>query len=337
MNEVRKDEKFTSDPKISVVIPLYNSADFVAETLDSVFNQTFKNYEIITVNDGSSDTEELEKILEPYLDKIIYIKQENKGAASARNTAILNSRASLIAFLDSDDIWFPEYLEKQIKFLEDNGYDLVYCDAILFGKLRNKKFRTYMQECPSEGEVTPESLLSGRTNLITSGTIAKKDALVKAGLFDENLTSDFPEDFDLWFRLSKQGAKIGYQRKVLLKYRVRETGLTGSELQKAKRSLKSFQMIASKYELNHKEFETLKRQMQASKNEVTVQRAKIQIVKGNFPRARKLLTKAYLRSPKLKFLILIFFLLTSPRLVFRIFRKLRALEFASIISKLHLN
>ncbi|MCS6874696.1 MAG: glycosyltransferase family 2 protein [Pyrinomonadaceae bacterium] len=325
-----------SFPEVSIVIPVYNSADFIAGTLDSVLRQTFKNYEIIVVNDGSTDTEKLERVLEPYMDKIIYIKQKNRGAASARNTAIKNSKSGYIAFLDSDDIWFPEYLEWQMKFIKERNYDLVYCDAMLFGNLKNKKFRTYMQECPSEGEVTTESLLSGRVNLITSGTLAKKNVLVKAGLFDENLTSAFPEDFDLWFRLLKQGAKIGYQKKVLLKYRMRETGLTGSELQKAKRSLKSFEMIASKYELSSEEKRILIEQISRAKNEVTIQRAKIQIVKENFSRAQKLLTKAHLKSPKLKFAVLIALLQISPKFVFRAFRKFRPAEFASIISNLHL-
>ncbi len=332
---LRRGSEVKTDPLVSVIIPAYNSSDFITDTLESVLRQTLTNYEAIVINDGSPDTEKLRKVLEPYLDRIVYIEKENAGAASARNAGIRHSNAELVAFLDSDDIWFPEYLERQIKSLNENGYDLIYCDAILFGHLRSKKFRTYMQECLSEGEVTTESLLAGKTNLITSGVVARKEAIIRAGMFDETLSSAFPEDFDLWFRLAKQGAKIGYQKKVLLKYRVHERGLTGSDLQKAKRSVKALQMIATKYELTEQEKMILNEQMRKARVELTVQRAKIEMVRENFSRSQKLIKKAYMQSPKLKFAFLILLFKLSPRFILNVFRRVRPAEFASIVSHLH--
>ena len=75
-------------PKISIITPAYNIAEYIAETLDSVAAQTFQNYEIILINDGSPDTEKLERVLEPYFDKIVYLKQPNSGAGQARNVAV---------------------------------------------------------------------------------------------------------------------------------------------------------------------------------------------------------------------------------------------------------
>ena len=102
-------------PKVSVIIPAYNTASFIGETLDSVFRQTYKNFEVILINDGSEDTPELQFALAPFFDKIIYAEQANSGAAKARNTAICLSRGSLLAFLDGDDIWSPDFLASQMR------------------------------------------------------------------------------------------------------------------------------------------------------------------------------------------------------------------------------
>src|SRR5690348_6033557 len=91
-------------PLVSVVIPAYNAAAYLPATLDSVLVQSFSNYEIVVVNDGSPDTPELEKALQPYFRKLRYIKQENRGPSSARNTGIRAARGKYVAFLDSDDI-----------------------------------------------------------------------------------------------------------------------------------------------------------------------------------------------------------------------------------------
>src|SRR2546422_4249577 len=100
-------------PLVSVIVPAYRAAPYIAETLDSILAQTFSGYEIIVVNDGSPDTEELERALAPYYDRINYIVQENRGQAGARNTGIRHSRGVFVAFLDQDDQWEPEFLSVQ--------------------------------------------------------------------------------------------------------------------------------------------------------------------------------------------------------------------------------
>ena len=104
--------------QVSVIIPAYNTAAYITETLDSVFAQTFKDFEVIVVNDGSPDTEDLERVLQPYRARIVYVKQENRGVSGARNAGILRARGEFLAFLDSDDVWLPDYLAEQMKFLE---------------------------------------------------------------------------------------------------------------------------------------------------------------------------------------------------------------------------
>src|SRR6185369_5434439 len=103
-------------PLISVVIPAYNVSTYIGEALDSVFVQDLKDYEVIVVNDGSTDTPELEKVLEPFRNRIRYIHQDNRGISAARNAALRVARGKLIALLDADDVWYEEKLTEQIAF-----------------------------------------------------------------------------------------------------------------------------------------------------------------------------------------------------------------------------
>src|SRR5579864_51434 len=121
-------------PAVSVIIPAYNAAAYIAETLDSVFAQTFREFEVIVINDGSPDTNQLEKVLERYLDRIVYLKQENRGPSAARNAGIQRSRAEFLALLDSDDVWNREYLATQMSFFQrDPKLDLIYSDFLYHG------------------------------------------------------------------------------------------------------------------------------------------------------------------------------------------------------------
>src|SRR5438552_653435 len=119
--------------RVSVIIPAYNVAPYIAETLKSVFAQTKSAFEVIVVNDGSPDTEKLEEVLQPFRDRIVYLKQENRGLSGARNTGIRTATGDLIALLDGDDLWMPQYIETQTEFLRSHPeYDLVYCNAVFF-------------------------------------------------------------------------------------------------------------------------------------------------------------------------------------------------------------
>src|SRR5260370_2508378 len=120
-------------PRVSVVIPAYNVAPYISETLATVFAQTFSDFEVVIVNDGSPDTEEFEREIQSYADRIVYLQQENRGASAARNTGVRAARGQLIAFLDADDLWSPNYLTEQLKFIREYGCDLACADAMIFG------------------------------------------------------------------------------------------------------------------------------------------------------------------------------------------------------------
>ncbi len=109
---------FEKPPKISVVIPAYNAAEYISETLDSVLAQKFREHEIIVVNDGSPDTDRFERAIRNRLEEITYVRQRNAGAGVARNTAIKMARGHIIAFLDGDDVWMPDFLASQYVFMQ---------------------------------------------------------------------------------------------------------------------------------------------------------------------------------------------------------------------------
>ena len=153
-------------PTVSVIIPAYNAAKFIGEALDSVFTQTFTSHEVIVVNDGSHDTDELERELKRYPEALRYIKQENQGAAAARNTGLRAAAGEFVAFLDADDTWLPDFLEKQMEFLKRSKADLVYADALLSGE-SPLAGRTFMEMEPSRGDVTPENLLGIKVTVLT--------------------------------------------------------------------------------------------------------------------------------------------------------------------------
>ena len=236
-------------PMVSIVIPAYNVAEFIGETLATVFAQTFTDFEVIIVNDGSPDTEEFERAIQPYRERICYLKQENRGASAARNTGLRAARGELIAFLDADDLWSPNYLAEQLKFIREYGCDLACADAMIFGVSADAG-RSYMdslmETAPPEGRVTFLELVNAERSLITSGVVVRRDLVLEVGLFDEALRN--AQDFDLWLRLARHGARLAYQRKVLLSYRSRPNSLTGDAINSHQRELRVFDKIEQSYD-----------------------------------------------------------------------------------------
>ena len=188
-------------PTVSVIIPAYNQAQFVSEAIDSVLAQSFKDFEIVVVNDGSTDN--TEDVLKKYSGKITYIYQENKGPAAAKNKGIVASRGKYVATLDSDDIWLSQKLEMQTKHLDSNGkVGLVYTDAYMVDSdgTRTHNVTSFAQYAPFSGYVLDKLILN---NFIPSLTVmVRRTVLDTVGLFDESLL--IGEDWDLWLRIASQ-------------------------------------------------------------------------------------------------------------------------------------
>jgi len=302
-------------PTISVIVPAYNTAQFISETIGSVFAQTFRDYEVIIVNDGSPDTAELKGVIAPYLDRVVYIEQENRGIAGARNTGIRRARGEYVAFLDSDDCYLPGFLEEQLSLLrQEPRADLVYADAAVFGE-RVAGTPTCMQRCPSAGPVTLESLLSDRCQVITSTVVARRQAVIDAGLFDESFRE--AEDYELWLRLALGGASMRYQYKVLGRYRVRPGSLSSSDERMSVSLIQVLENFDNSFELAARLRAVLRQRLERERAFLALTRGKEYLYNGQFDQASHSLEKAnaFFRSTKLRATLL--GLRIAPRLTAR--------------------
>ena len=205
-----------SPPLISIVIPTYNNAEYLADTINSVLKQTYSNIEIIVVDDGSTDRSP--DVLRTFGEKISVIKSENLGAAHARNLGIKASYGEILAFLDSDDLWEPSKIEKQVLKMAAEGLDLVYCSGKEFGNLQKNLTR---HQARFSGDCYKYFVSNPTTAIIVLGcssALIKKEVLDKSGLFDEKFRGP-AEDWDFFRRICRN-AKVGFISEELVKYRI---------------------------------------------------------------------------------------------------------------------
>lgn len=289
----------TSDPAVSVVIPAFRVTEYIAQALDSVFAQTSEASEVIVVNDGCPDTIALDRVLEPYLDRVRYLKRENGGPAAARNTGIRAASGELIAFLDADDYWEPTFLERQMQYLRENpGVDLVYTDAFCFDA-EGGVSSSLMQTSPSEGEATLHALLVGSCTVATTTVVARKSRLVTAGLFDEQI-GNYSEDFDLWLRVAYSGGRIGYQRECLVHHRVHPASLTAQPLQLPRGALRVLQKARQQLDLPAAESAALDARIATINADVLAAEAKQFLLAGKYAAALDRMRASVRHVPSLK-------------------------------------
>lgn len=185
-------------PTVSIVIPCYNGANFLRESIDSALGQTYPNKEVIVVNDGSIDASL--SVMQSYGSKIIIVDQQNLGLPAARNAGIHKACGDVFAFLDADDYWSPEFLSHMVTALEEKGAAIAYCGWQNVG-LPGPSGQPYV---PPDYEVMPdklEQLVTGVGWPVHAALISRK-ALFDAGLFNPVLKSC--EDFALWIRVAPQ-------------------------------------------------------------------------------------------------------------------------------------
>lgn len=184
-------------PKVSIIIPAYNAMKYLPETLNSVWQQTFTDFEVIIINDGSNDN--LEQWVSEIKDsRLRLISQPNQGLSGARNTGILAAKGEYIAFLDADDLWANTKLEKQVKCLEQNQLTgLVYCWTKLMDAQGNLTGRILKS---SVKDNVIESILQRNIIGCPSSVLAKTKCLEEVGFFDTNI--QYVEDWEMWIRMA---------------------------------------------------------------------------------------------------------------------------------------
>jgi glycosyltransferase involved in cell wall biosynthesis len=238
-HQVKTESALYKQPKVSVVIPVYNSSAYIAEAIESVLGQTYTHFEIIVVDDGSTD--KTQEILDRYRAKVKCFYQENRGVSAARNVGVRNAKGELIAFLDADDVWLPGKLEKQVRFLTQHAeVPFIFGDTDLFNDsgtvisalLRQKKMASQLPE--KEFVVkNPFELLLDENFIPTSTGLVRRSVLMEAGGFDESLRS--VEDRDLWLRIAIKHP-MGCIPEVLSRKRLHAENISSDQL-KANQSL----------------------------------------------------------------------------------------------------
>jgi len=312
---IKRGKSVLPSPRVTVVMPAYNAARFIASAIESVKAQTFRDLELIVVNDGSPDTDELETALIPFFDDVVYVDQANLGAGPARNRAIDLARGELIAFLDADDEWLPDFLAEQTKLI-DRGWDMAYADAELFGEAAPSG-HTFMESAPSSGEVNVSSLLDFTCNVITSGTVVRKAVILAAGQFETVDTR--AQDFHLWIRIAKAGHRIGYTGKVLLRYRVHTENLSGDSISRVEREIAVFKRVRATIELSSGELSIVDRQLRSLEIDLEIEKGKSHLVNRDFAAARSSFSRAKAARPSMKLKAVCLAARVAPHFLLRIY------------------
>lgn len=202
-----------NDPLVSIVIPFYSGIDWLEEALNSVLNQEYKNVEILVINDGSK--EDISHLRDKYKALIKFVYKENGGPASARNKGMNIAKGKYIAFLDSDDIWLPEKLQRQVQFMERNKSIWSQHSYEMFWEEKSKT--KIINTSKYNGDITIDSYVS--LKIQTSCVVVLKEAILKNKIyFPEN--KRFGQDSEFYRSLAKL-AKLDYVDGVLSRFRIR--------------------------------------------------------------------------------------------------------------------
>lgn len=206
-------------PLISIIVPTYNRATLIIETINSILNQTYKNIELIVISDGSTDN--TPKILSSIKDKrlqFIMLKKNHGRPAIPRNIGLKKSKGKYIAFCDDDDIWLPHKLDVQIKFLQNNPNILLTCSNAITFPSKNKRL------CALKWKSTVLSYvycINNRNPIVNSSVLFRRKVIEQVGHLDEDIVLKAVEDYDYWLRiLRNKDYSIYFDVRILLRYRV---------------------------------------------------------------------------------------------------------------------
>jgi glycosyltransferase involved in cell wall biosynthesis len=307
----------TSTPAVSVIIPAYNVTSFIGDALNSLRAQTFRDFETIVVNDGCPDSDNLERVLEPYRGEIVYIRQENQGVAAARNTALRAARAPLVALLDPDDVWEPDYLEVQTGQLASHPEAGIACANVTYIGETSFKGQTFLDKFPDRGEINFHRLLSQQCRIFSSVT-ARRELIVQAGMFDRSLRA--AEDLHLWLRLAHMGTKFLRTDRPLVLYRARPESLSNDPARIGSDVVKVYKHLAQTLELNAADRACLEEAIGREEANLDFYLAKKALYAGRNQEAAERLGRAnrVLRSRKVAFSLLA--LRIAPGLVHKLVR-----------------
>jgi glycosyltransferase involved in cell wall biosynthesis len=286
-----------SRPVVSVIIPAYNARLYIGATLESAVNQTFRSFEIIVVDDGSTD--DTQSIAQNFCDRgVTVISQSNAGAAAARNRALSIARGEYVALLDSDDLWEPDYLQTMVGFLISHPeISIAFSDSVFFGQSMYSG-RRFQEVYPPCAPITFAKVAAQVSHVCVAATI-RREVFDRIGLFDARLRA--VDDFDLWLRALHAGCRIEPVQRVLVRYRRHVSALSFEGTLNYSSGLQILAKWRDRNDLGQEERQAVEKSWQEFLYHFNLGEALGHIRKRNFALARQQLRQAEERVPKWRF------------------------------------
>ena len=214
-------------PRVSVIIPTYNCARFLQRTIDSALRQTYRDFEVIVVDDGSTD--DTQALMQQYSQPVSYVYQQNQGASAARNAAVSRAEGEFIAYLDADDIWTLDKLARQVEYLDAHPMcGLVHTEVSVIDEqdqVLHARFNQETNRAVPQGRCTRDLLL--RSHIQTLTVMERRRAFDSANGFDLRLP--VAQDYLHWILVVLHGFEVGYLPEPLGQYRWRAGSLMSSQ------------------------------------------------------------------------------------------------------------
>jgi glycosyltransferase involved in cell wall biosynthesis len=287
-----------SDPLVSVVIPAYNARPYIAATIESVLAQSFQSFEVVVVDDGSTDG--TGAVVREYRHPAVSVLcQANAGTAAARNRALSVARGKFIALLDSDDLWERDYLQTMVQVLEQHpDVSIAFCDSLLFGETKFAG-RTYQELYPPNPPIT-FARVAGLVSHVCLDAVLRREVFDRIGGFDEQLRA--VEDFDLWLRALHAGCRLEPVPRVLVRYRRHAASVSASGTTMYSSALQVLAKWRGRADLDPEAKEAVERGYREMQFHLDLRHATDHICAGEFSLARMELRRVCAYRPKWRYL-----------------------------------
>ena len=271
-------------PAVSIIMPAYNVEPYIGDAIRSALAQTFTDFELIVVDDGSKDgTAEVVKALARGDSRIQLVQQANRGLAGARNSALRASRGEFFALLDSDDLWEPEFLAEQLAiFAVRPDVDIVTGNGWCLGGAKHGQLAL---PCPDPRPVPDLATIVGDERAVFIMSVVRRRVYTTIGSFDESMRSN--EDYDFWLRAAVAGFTFARNDRPLGHYRIRSDSLSASDVRMLGGILKVYRKLRPVIVNLPNEMAILERQINRFERELLAAEARLALELADFEAARE--------------------------------------------------
>ncbi|MBP6261998.1 MAG: glycosyltransferase [Nitrospira sp.] len=282
-------------PRVSVVIPTYNCARFLGQTIDSALRQAYRDFEIIVVDDGSTD--DTQQVVAVYGKTIRYVYQSNQGASAARNVALSIASGEFIAYLDADDLWIADKLSRQVEYMDDHpACGFLHTEVSVIdeqNKVLHTRFNYETNRPVPQGLCIRELLL--RSHIQTLTVLERRTAFDDAGMFDLRLP--VAQDYLHWLGVVLRGYEVGYLAEPLGQYRWRAGSLMSSQRRLVEDFVRIYEIIVAEYGLEQSQGAEVMELVQAQLYATQRQLAYLERREGSGAIARRRLSSLIRQRP----------------------------------------